>query len=271
MDDIKKLQKWILYIANEVVKICEKYSIPYSIDGGTLLGAVRHKGFIPWDDDLDIAMLRKDYERFLEVCETELDKDRFFLQTEWNEMDYAFSFSKIQLVGTEIIEDFSKNVNIHHGIFVDIFPYDNLPDNLAVRKRYLRRNHILKNLIWVKCGYGGIEHKGKLSYKIFKVLSMPLSIPKLKSRRYKLITKYNNQRMKEVFNSDYPENFLRKEWFSEMKIYEFEGEKMLGFRDADAFLTTLYGNYMQLPPEEDRITHTAYQINYGKYNSEVRE
>ena len=125
----KKLQTAILMIAKEIVRLCDENNIPYFINGGTQLGAIRHKGFIPWDDDFDIGMRRADYEKFLKVCEEQLDHNKYFLQTEDTEKNYAFYFAKIQLKGTSIIEDFSKNVQIEHGIFVDIFPYDNIPDN----------------------------------------------------------------------------------------------------------------------------------------------
>ena len=125
----KKLQTAILMIAKEIVRLCDENNIPYFINGGTQLGAVRHKGFIPWDDDFDIGMRRADYEKFLKVCEEQLDHNKYFLQTEDTEKNYDFYFAKIQLKVTSIIEDFSKNVQIEHGIFVDIFPYDNIPDN----------------------------------------------------------------------------------------------------------------------------------------------
>ena len=118
----KKLQQLILLIAKEIARICDKYNIDYYLDGGSMLGAVRHKGFIPWDDDFDIAMKRSDFERFLQVCEKELDKNKYFLQTEWSEKNYCFSFAKVQLIGTHFIEEFSKDADVKHGIFADIFP-----------------------------------------------------------------------------------------------------------------------------------------------------
>ena len=116
MTETQKLQKLILYIADEIIRICEKNDIPYNITAGTLLGAVRHKGFIPWDDDFDIAMSREDYERFLKACKKDLDTSVFFLQTADTDRKFAYSMAKVQLLGTEIIEEFSIGVDIHHGI-----------------------------------------------------------------------------------------------------------------------------------------------------------
>ena len=90
MTETQKIQKLILYIANEVIRICDKNDIPYNITAGTLLGAVRHKGFIPWDDDFDFAMTRNDYERFLKACKKDLNTDIFFLQTAETDRNFAY-------------------------------------------------------------------------------------------------------------------------------------------------------------------------------------
>lgn len=267
----RKLQNLILLIAKEIVRICNKYDITYYLDSGTQLGAVRHNGFIPWDDDFDIAMKRLDYERFLNICEKELDKTKFFLQTEWTEKNYCFTFAKIQLLGTEIIEDFSKEVDIHHGIFVDIFPYDNLPDNSKQQKWFLYKNYILKNLLWVKCGYGTSIHKRKIGYCVFKLLSRLFSIEDLKIKRYKLIVQNNKNNTKLCFTSDYPKIKLQNAWFNEFSWYKFETEKFRGFKRYDSYLKTLYGEYMQLPPIEKRIQHSNYKINFGIYENDFKE
>lgn len=266
MDDKRKLQLLILDIAEEIEVICKKNNIEYFMDGGTQLGAVRHKGFIPWDDDFDIAMKRAEYEKFIMACETDLDKEKFFLQTGETEKYYGFSFAKIQLKGTEILEDFSKNVNIKHGIFVDVFPYDNLPDNKVERSIFLTVNHLLKNLLWIKCGYGADSQKRKLSYLLLKLIGSAFSIEKLKQFRNTYIGKFNSVQTKECFTSDYPRNHLDNRLFLNKKKYTFEGEKFWGFEDSDSFLKTLYGStYMELPLEKDRIQHSKYRIDFGKY------
>lgn len=262
---MNKLQKLLLFIAKEVKRICEENDINYFICGGTQLGAVRHQGFIPWDDDLDIAMPRRDYERFIELCEQELDKEIFFLQTEWTEEKYAFAFSKIQLRGTEIIEDFSKNANVSHGIFVDIFPYDNLPTNKFLKKVFLLKNHIYKNLIWVKCGYGTDAHKKRLSYKMMKILGSLWSIRGLKKKRKELITSCMDRVAVECFNSDYPNLILPTKWLTGCDYHTFEGVNFRGYKNVDEYLTLSYGDYMKLPPEEDRRRHSNYEIDFGKY------
>ncbi len=265
MDEKRKLQLLLLLIAKEIDRICNKHHIDYFLDGGTQLGAIRHKGFIPWDDDFDIAMKRADYEKFISICAEELDKSKFFLQTEWTENKYCFAFAKIRLIGTEIIENFSKNVDVHQGIFVDIFPYDNLPDKESERKKFLRKNYMLKSLLWVKCGYGGPVYEKKVSYKMIKMLVSPIPIALLKKKRNQLIIRFNNINTEYCFTSDYPKFHFRNEWFEKAALYDFEVCRFTGFEQYDEMLTMLYGNYMVLPPEKDRIQHSKYRINFGEY------
>ena len=187
---MNKLQNTILMIADEIKRICEKHEIKYYIVAGTLLGAVRHQGFIPWDDDLDIIMTRLDFERFIQICQIELDSSKFYLQCGGNEEYYAFEFAKIQLKGTKIIEDFNWNVPIQNGIFVDIFPLDNLPDNYIKREILKAKNYILKNLIWIKCGYGVRTHGNFWWYRLGKGVCRLFSLKWLKKKIYQVITKY---------------------------------------------------------------------------------
>ncbi|MSU82550.1 LicD family protein [Anaerobutyricum soehngenii] len=260
----RKLQDTILIIAKEIDKICKENNIDYFMDGGTQLGAIRHRGFIPWDDDFDIGMKRIEYDRFINVCQQSLNKKKFHLETE-KDIGYGFAFAKIHLKGTEIIENFSQNANVDHGIFVDIFPYDNIPDSDLKRTLFLAENHILKNLIWVKAGYGSAEQKRKLSYFVFSLVGKFFSLKWLKSRRSKLVCKYNNKITEYCFTSDYPKNHLQTKWLDNRKLYSFENLSFYGLIDYDSFLRMLYGNYMQLPPPEQRIVHSKYKIDFGPY------
>ena len=266
MDNSARLKSAILIIADEIDRICKKNDIDYTISSGTLLGSVRHKGFIPWDDDFDIEMLRADFTRFIEACKTDLDESRFFLQTDETEKHYGFAFTKVQLKGTEYLEDFSKNVPIQHGVFVDIFPLDNLPDDEKIAGRILKLNHIIKNLIWVKCGYGAAGNKKKTSYWIFRTAGLFFSIEKLKKFRRNLLNKFNNSETNYCFISDYPRFKRKNYWYTQFSDYDFEEKKYRGIVNYNDYLTTLYGDYLKLPPESERRKHSNGVINLGKYS-----
>ena len=264
MDEKQKLQNVILIIAREIDRICRDNNIKYFMDGGTQLGAVRHGGFIPWDDDFDIGMRRSEFKRFLTACRKYLDSEKFYLETV-EDAGYGFSFAKIHLNNTEIIENFSKNAKVHRGIFVDIFPYDNIPDSFVKRKFFLLENHVLKNMIWIKENYGDETHRKQFRYKLLKLLGKAVPLPILKQGREHLIQKYNKIETKYCFTSDYPQNVFQSIWLDDVVRYPFEDASFLGVRQYDDFLTTLYGNYMELPPIEKRIVHSNHKVDYGSY------
>ena len=264
-ENIKQVQKVILMIAQEVTNICDKNNIQYSLDGGSLLGAVRHEGFIPWDDDFDIVIPRSQYNKFLQVAQKELPTN-YFLQTEDNTPEYAFDFCKVLLNGTLLEEKFSETANVHHGVFVDIFPIDNLPDNKFVRKIYLLQNSILKNLIWVKCGYGKLTHANTFKYHIYKLMGNQFDIKYLKKMRKKVLIRCNRKKGRYCFTADYPQSYRKWDWYNNFSNYKFENTEFKGLTDYKDYLTTIYGNYLQLPPVEDRQVH-GIKVNLGKYSN----
>ena len=139
---LRQLQLVELKILLEIKRICELANINYFLIGGTLLGAVRHGGFIPWDDDIDIGMLRDDYNRFLDVF-PQLSNKEYTLGTYNTDRGHVFSFGKIRLNGTQFREPRNEHILDNQGIYVDIFPYDNTPDSKIVR----RFHHILLALL----------------------------------------------------------------------------------------------------------------------------
>lgn len=160
---------------------------------GSLLGAVRHSGIIPWDDDMDFGMLRKDFEKFIEACSKDLDRDKFILQTDMNDKNYPFNFAKIRLKNTEILEEFSSDGNSEKGIFIDIFPFDNVPQNNIDRKFFYSSLYVIKNLLWVKLNYGDSERKKSLSYKVAKLLVKVISVSFLKKLKKKILSRSNGE------------------------------------------------------------------------------
>ena len=123
--DIKEVQKSLLEILIELDRICRKYEIKYSLEGGSLLGAIKYKGFVPWDDDIDVIMERKEYERFLKVCKRELNKE-FFLQNNRTVYHFPLNYSKLHKRGTLYVQESIAHLKIHQGLFIDIFPVDHI-------------------------------------------------------------------------------------------------------------------------------------------------
>lgn len=139
---LNRLKETELGLLKAFIKCCEKLEIKYYLLGGTMLGAVRHRGFIPWDDDIDVAMLRGDYELFLAEGQQYLP-EYYFLQSLHSEQDVLFDFAKIRDSRTTFIETSVKNANINHGVFLDIFPLDYYPDDPKEQKRFDRKNRLL--------------------------------------------------------------------------------------------------------------------------------
>ena len=152
MDDVtlRKVQLVQLEIAKEIKAICERNNIEFFLESGTLLGAVRHGGFIPWDDDLDLGMTRSNYNKFIECASKELD-NKYFLQTVDTDENYPLAFCKIRKNNTIYMEKAHEHTSFHNGIFVDVFPYDNIPDDDKIFKKIKKRLKFAKRIMLMKC------------------------------------------------------------------------------------------------------------------------
>lgn len=192
---LQKMHSLHLMLADELKRICEAHNIKYFMIAGTLLGAVRHKGFIPWDDDMDFGMMREDFEKFLAVAEADLDSDKIYLQSERNTEYYAFNYAKLRLKNTSVIEEYSSAVDIDKGIYIDIFPMDAVADNKLQSFLQYKGFWYYKNLLWIKCKYGTDDRKQEFSYKVAKALSSLYSICYLKkaSNHHPLLRKANQK------------------------------------------------------------------------------
>lgn len=261
---LRKLQLLELKILLEFKRICEEHHIQYFLMGGTLLGAVRHQGFIPWDDDIDIGMIRSEYVKFLTICNDELSEE-YFLQTFESDNTYGNTFAKLRLNGTEYPEIKNKDVLYHKGIFIDIFPFDNIPANSLLRKIHLFKLMALTQMCGIKYDY--ITKPStlgrKLSYIGLRGLSKVFSKIQVIKMRENLFQKYNTRHTKFCINGSlyyYPSNIFDQ--FSEL---EFEGIKFPVPAGYTTYLECAYGDYMQLPPEHKRTRHTPYPPDFGKY------
>lgn len=268
-EELKKVHQLELLLASEVLRICKKYDLKVVMLAGTFLGAIRHNGFIPWDDDMDFGMPRKDFEKFKTLCKSELDTEKFFLQTDQTDKNYPFNFLKLRLNNTRVSEEFSLDANVHSGIYIDIFPIDDISPNAIIRFVQLKGFWFFRNLLWIKCGYGDIDRKQRLSFKFVKLISSIFSISFLKKMKHRCILMGQNSNADFVVVSDgsygLKKETFPKEWLREVEIYPFDNMKIWGIRNYKAYLEHMYGDYMQIPPEDQRNHHKRIDVDFGPY------
>lgn len=256
-EELKQLQAAELEILIELDRICRKYQIQYSLDGGTLLGAVRHKGFIPWDDDIDVIMLREEYFKFRKACKHELDHKRFFLQDYRSDPHYRWGYAKIRRNGTELMRPGQEKLKQHSGVYIDLFVADNVPDNYMIR-----RFHYLFCFLIRKMQYSEVGKDAEKNY-VKKILYRMLSkVPRdtIFHMRNWLAARSNRRRTELIshYTFEYPKRCrygLPRKCFDEMVEMEFEGKRFFGFKDYHSYLFGHYGDYMTLPPKQERIPH----------------
>lgn len=257
-DDLRKMQLIQLEMLIEVDRICKRNKIQYCIIAGTLLGAVRHKGYIPWDDDADAAMLRNEYERFCQVCETDLDSSKFYFQNHKNTPGYRWGYGKIRRVGTQFVRRGQEHMKFPTGVFIDIFPLDNVPKNMWIRRLHNLACTIVRKMLWSEAG--AKSDKNAIMGLIYKCLAI---IPRdYIYILYNSLMKISNKRPSElvrILTFPTPSNGVYgyyKKWYTDLTDIIFEGHYFPGIREYDEYLTFKFGNYMELPPVEERQGHS---------------
>ena len=269
-DQLKKIHELEIVMAEEIKRICQKYEIKYFLLAGSTLGAVRHGGFIPWDDDMDVGMLREDYEKFLKVCKTELGQ-QYFLQTWDTDPEFPYSFAKIRLKGTHMVVRFSAKSNMNNGIFVDIFPFDSVPDVVVARKLQGAECFMCRRLLWIKKGLGKSTKNTVLDtikYNLFFAFSHLFGYESLIKHFKKIQVRYNGKNTKKIVTDGsygYSKESIERSWTDELVMAKFENTEFPIFKKYKEYLTYLYGDYMKLPPENERGGHLRVEIDFGPY------
>ncbi|MBR2553817.1 MAG: LicD family protein [Aeriscardovia sp.] len=263
-DEIKET---IFQILSEFADYCDENNLRYFLAGGTLLGAVRHKGFIPWDDDIDVFMPRPDYERLHQVFkESPPVSPRLFLRSYENKKA-DFPFAKIEDLNTEIKEDYTTG---DHHLWIDVFPIDGLPDDPNESARILNKAHHLRVLYSRSIARWG---NGRTKFRAL-AKTLLLIIPKLRGCKYygkkmhHLITQLDFNDCDYVASiawSISPGERMKKTELLQSIEVEFCGKQFHAPGCTESYLTGLYGNYMELPPENKRINHSfdAYILEEG--------
>jgi len=237
----------LLQLIKEFDRVCRKLDIPYFLFAGTLLGAVRHQGFIPWDDDLDVIMNRSDYERFLQQAPEVLDKD-FFLQAEFTE-HWPMFFSKLRLQGTTCLEKYiPKDPKLHRGVYMDIFPCDKAYDSQLLRKLQFCASKVVIAKGLDREGYVTDSRAKKLFMAFCRLLPMKpfCRLVKGPKKAGKFVHSFLGGA------SRYAKSVYPAKVFENRQHLPFEQHTFSAPAQYDELLTILYGDYMTLPKEEDR-------------------
>ena len=264
---ILKLQNVILNIMKYIHELCEKHHIEYYVIGGTALGSIRHGGFIPWDDDLDIAMTRENYDRFIAICDQELNQSDFFLQV--GRKDWLLYFSKLRLKGT-LFEEEGAGEEIpkeNRGIFVDIFPLDKASNIRIVRVwQYICSKLLIANAISERKQ----EYQTRSLLKRFiMIVALPLKVKAIRIFIFRQVTRYNKKKtnyigdffeITRMKDASYPVSLWGKP-----KKSAFENIALYGPEKMNDYLTWYFGDYMQLPPVEKRVCGHHSNVDFGKY------
>lgn len=277
-DTLKKLKTAELNILKDFIAVCEKHNIKYFMCWGTAIGTVRHQGFIPWDDDIDVGMLREDYIKFVHVAKKEMS-DHYYISTPKTMKNYASGVIKVQRIGTKFVPEFSRTLKCPMCLHIDIFVFDNADEDKEIVEKKVRKVRNLSKVLFL-CGspYPVIPYRGLIgavakavcfvAHYAFKVLS----ITKLYDKMEKVSQSANYKSTGSVicYNCLYP---LR----SQMKMEDLFPLKQMKFEDImvnvpgnyDKYLTNYYGDYMTLPPEDKRVNHAAYIIDFGNDGIEL--
>lgn len=262
--DIRDVQLIQLEILKEFDRIAKKHNIPYQLFAGTLLGAVRHKGFIPWDDDIDVCLLRKDYDRFLEVCASELS-EQYFLQNKKTDLHSVFQFSKLKKNNTVFENKLDCNPKTHNGIYIDIFPLDNVkPDTFLGKLQPMLFNILYA--INTSREYHSINTARNHFVRFLRIICyiMVKIIPKsiLDSITEKVLCQFNDQPTTYVNHltnratrKRLAKYIRERDTFYDMIEVEFEGALFPAPANYHEVLKRNFGDYMQLPPDDKQKPH----------------
>lgn len=267
---LKSVQLIELEILKEVARVCEENNIVYFLDSGTVLGAVRHGGFIPWDDDIDIAMTRENYEKFLQVAPKHLGQE-YYLQARETDNKYPHVFAKVRKNDTVFMEWNTRKIDMHHGIYMDIFPYDNVPDDKDQREKYLKKCRFFYRLFSLRAISERYQQAldspkqvvlaviRKIMHWVLKIIPIGL----IENKMNALFKKYNETQTGYLTCHPYSDAYVfKRETLFPVGTIKFENHDFPAPHKLEEYLTEMFGDYLQLPPEAERVGHNPYKVQY---------
>ncbi len=260
MEEIKKLHDVELELLVEFDRICRKHDIPYSIDGGTLLGAVRHKGFIPWDDDADVIMNRAAYQKLMKVLDGELDKDRFYFQDMKRTKGYRWGYGKLRRKNTKFVRLNQEHMPYPQGVFLDVFVCDNVPDSYLFRCICNFQSFLFRKLFYAEVGKVNAIGFARGIYILLGIVP-----ERTLKRQYFRYVRFRNRVHTDwvkclTFPACNKTYGYKRSWYEDTIDMCFENVVLRASREYEEYLTFLYGNYMELPPENKRKIHPVSQL-----------
>lgn len=264
-EQLRKIKQVELNILKIFDCVCRRLDIHYSLASGTLLGAVRHQGFIPWDDDIDVMLLREDYDKLLKEGSKYLPS-QYFLQTYETEPSYPMNFAKIRDVETVFVECGVESLDMQHSIYIDIFPIDTISEFSTMR--HLENMKLaLINAIKFSCtrelsDRSSSRLRGAIRKCLYPVCKA-IGTQRLNRNETRLRTRYTTQRTTMTFADRYsmPPHRLTNQmampisYFQEYSTLNFEGQAFQVIAAYDSYLKSMYGDYMKLPPKEQQRPH----------------
>lgn len=267
-DTLQHIKDVELLILKDFIEICDENNLDYYLFFGTEIGAVRHQGFIPWDDDIDVIMFRDDYEKFLKIMEEKSSEKYTVFDIRYDEK-YFFQFGRLSLNGTYWAEYWDKQVPFKLGIHLDLFILDKVPNNSLKRFFYMRRCLILSKL----CSISSItveEHShfvNAVTHALHFILNKTGFTPRhFQKKLLRLYRKYENEDCRYYADLTMNEQpYFKIEDFKPAKLAKFEDICAKIPNDQEATLGQIFGDYMTLPPEEDRVWHILHDIDFGEY------
>ena len=269
---LEEHQAALLRLLVEFDRVCRIIGVKYQLYAGTLLGSVRHKGFIPWDDDLDVLMLREDYEKFLREADAHLNREVFFLQKEFSE-HWGMFFSKLRLNNTACIEKYPpRDLLSHRGIYIDIFPCDDARNTTLGKKLQFYASKIVIAKSLDRRGYRTRSTAKKAFIAFCRILPMRPLLRFIKNGEK------NGAELHSFLAaaSDYSKNVYPRKLLENTAVGEFEGGYYPIPANFDALLRKIYGDYEILPPPEERgkKKHAVFvdtENSYENYNDILKD
>ena len=270
---LTKVQQILLGYLLEIDRICKKHDIKYFLAGGTLLGAIRHHGFIPWDDDADVMMLREDYDRFLAVVQDEVP-DNIFLQLPHTEKGNHNPFTKLRINNTMFATEFTgKFLDMHNGIFFDVLSHDRTGNHRWSQKLHLMATMLTRSIVFNKWGDTDVKGGGahplicKFVSKAKYFIPMPLA-EWAQERSLRFFQKRKTDYLYDGMGRNLKRGAFPKAWLDEAVYVDFEGYQFPVPKEYNKYLTYLYGDYMQMiPVSQRRTSHSIVLTDLGQYSA----